>query len=372
MVLGGSHLQSKIKDQNFKNLFKHNDHLSAITLVKRVWHLAYLCDRQNLKAGHSDLPIRSTHAIAARTDDLDDNENTDTAKGEKYIAAIAFDGDSIGKWVSGDYLPSTADLRLHHADFSKALSDFALGEVRRIVGHYDGFLIYAGGDDVVALVPADCALDCAGALRDAFQSATRHIKGSQKFANTGERKELHPDASTGIAIAHFKSPLQDLIRAAQAAEKDAKNQVGRPAFSITLMKRSGEISQWGANWHDQAVALYDAISTAMAAKHLASKFPHRICQLLEPYLTTNTGISHQLDVADFPIHEVIAKEFEHAATRQGSKDIAKDLLVFLDKYLAALGTDPQRNLNAIIGLCTTLAFAHRNRPESLTADRQTA
>lgn len=50
-------------------------------------------------------------------------------------------------------------------------------------------------------------------------------------------------------VAHFKSPLQDLIREAQKAEKDAKRDIdkggrGRAAFSITLLKRSGEISKW--------------------------------------------------------------------------------------------------------------------------------
>jgi hypothetical protein len=61
------------------------------------------------------------------------------------------------------------------------------------------------------------------------------------------------DCSVGIAIAHFKAPLQDVVRTAQAAEKRAKRNpdqggLGRSAVAVTLMKRSGEIIEWGAKW----------------------------------------------------------------------------------------------------------------------------
>lgn len=59
------------------------------------------------------------------------------------------------------------------------------------------------------------------------------------------------DASVGVAIAHFKAPLQDVVRAARDAERRAKRDatkggLGRAAVAVTLMKRSGEIVEWGA------------------------------------------------------------------------------------------------------------------------------
>lgn len=86
---------------------------------------------------------------------------------------------------------------------------------------------------------------------------------------------------------------------------------------------------------------------------LSRKFPHRICQLLTPYLT---GFSKQTDVPDFPSHKILEKEFTHAAIRQGSREIAETLLVPLRGYLKNLPPNPQPALKAIIGLCTTLAF----------------
>jgi hypothetical protein len=54
------------------------------------------------------------------------------------------------------------------APSEKALSNFALLCARPIVEAFDGRLIYAGGDDVVALAPAETALACVEGLRAAF------------------------------------------------------------------------------------------------------------------------------------------------------------------------------------------------------------
>ena len=175
----------------------------------------------------------------------------------------------------------------YHLQFSEALSNFALRCARPIVESFKGRLIYAGGDDVLAMLPADQALDCAEALRvafrgdpsplhirpegqrDAFQQA--EIPASISLANPAgpecpgfmveDRRcdqlgtpipfIVHgpqTDVSVGIAIAHFKQPLQQVVREAQAAEKRAKKEHGRSAVAFTLIKRSGEtIHQIGAS-----------------------------------------------------------------------------------------------------------------------------
>ncbi|MFN0077919.1 MAG: type III-B CRISPR-associated protein Cas10/Cmr2 [Prosthecobacter sp.] len=392
-LVGGTEYQEKMValkvasektiHEAYASLFaKHADYLGAIAIIKRCWHLAYLNYAHNprLKTRSKDFTIRSIPAIAARTDEHDDNRSPDeTSGGEKYIAAIAFDGDSIGRWVNGDFWPDKNALKQHHSDFSKALSNFALGEVRRIVegpledqkqGIWKGQLIYAGGDDVVALVPADAALGIAAELRQAFQDAT---------TNTPSIRDK-PDASAGIAIAHIHSPLQDLIREAQKAEKRAKNTVGRPAFSITLMKRSGEISHWGSKWESKGLELYRAIAERLKPDGLRAKFPHRVCQLLTPYLTQNSGLSKQQDaITDINVaKDLIAREFAHAAERQGSKDLARELAAPLMTYLdgiliaraegdKAIGKPSKQSatqelLTSVIALCTTVAFADRTKP----------
>lgn len=366
--------------QRYKHLFKHNDHFGAITLIKRVWHLTYLKDKKKLKTDSDEFNIRSIPAIAARKNEHDDNrDRSETTGGDKYIAAIAFDGDSIGAWVNGDHSPNATDLREHHQNFSRYLSNFALGKVRKIVegteaeqktGTWLGQLIYAGGDDVVALVPSDAAIEIAKKLRKAFCDSTE---------NTPAEKGK-PDASAGIAIAHIHAPLQDLIREAQKAEKHAKNEVGRPAFSVTLMKRSGEISHWGSKWEGGGIDLYHQIAKLMNDKKLSAKFPHRLIELLEAYITSNKGLSKLDDAIENIelIKEIIHKEFAHAASRQGSKlaateriELEKALNIYLKGVVSALA-EPQELLTSLIGLCTTVAFANRTQSETSTnAEKQT-
>lgn len=364
------------KGGEIPSLFKHDDHIGAITLIKRTWHVAHLGIRTR------DFSIRSIPEIAAR------KKGTDHAEEEEagYIAAIAFDGDSIGKWVEGLELPTEIDLRTHHRDFSAALSDFALAKVRAIVeevaeegqsaGIPLGQLVYAGGDDVVALVPADAALKCAEALRNAFRESTAKIV---------DKNGKSPDASAGIAIAHVKSPLQDLIRAAQLAEKRAKITVGRPAFSVALMKRSGEISHWGSKWETGGIKLSEKIGGLMKDGDLSAKFPHRVCQLIEPYLTARTGLSQQDDRDGFDAQAVILEEFAFAIRRQSNASANRsdlsDLEEMVQAYLgniakeyeemnrqAAKSNDSvlkttlsQTLLNSIVGLCVTTGFMHRQQ-----------
>lgn len=367
-----------LKKGEYGYLFKHkSDWLGAVAIVKRLWHLTYLHAELDL----TELDIRSIPAIASREKTKDDETAADYEAGEKYIAAIAFDGDSIGKWVSGEKLPADADLKSHHRDFSAALREFALKRARPIVenpetGEFKGFLIYAGGDDVVALVPADAALSTARELREAFVDETAGIQDSENN---------QPDASAGIAIAHVKAPLQDLIRAAQLAEKRAKNTVDRSAFSVSLMKRSGEITRWGAKWESGAVALYEEIAERLSAEKLSAKFPHRVCQLLAPYVTRNAEIGGQEDAPGFDAVAVILAEFAIAVSRQSTKEFAEEnrkaLTPLLKSYLEKCADEyPEKErkdsgdsltqtlLAAVTGLFTTVAFAQRNRP----AEKQAA
>ncbi len=449
------------------SLFKKGDWLGAPTLIKRVWHRAYLEKVWGLKLNRKAFPMPNTRGIAAHepeSDCGDDESAEDAAPSEKYFAVLALDGDEIGRWISGGRTPRLASLLAdyrdatgaqrygakayfeharfegfldsqrplspsYHLQFSEALSNFALLCARPIVEAFDGRLIYAGGDDVVALLPADTALDCAEALRLAFQGAPRlggflrdcavllrqrheaqrrldpnapEASYYQKLAAEGCLLEAHEpgfvrrldqvdqqdqaipflvpgpaaDCSVGIAMAHFKAPLQDVVRAAQAAEKRAKRQLGRSAVAVTLMKRSGEILEWGAKW-EGGLELYHGLAKALQAEELSSKFPHRFAGLLEAYTVARTPLTPEgrslQPVADFPADDIVRCEFGHCLSRQRGpafpkdKDQARqlegDLTLALNTYLASLANagakDADQRLRSLIGLCQTVAFAHR-------------
>jgi CRISPR-associated protein Cas10/Cmr2 subtype III-B len=453
-VAGGNvwkEIAKTMSDGPWKSLFKHGDWIGGPTLVKRVWHISYLNKwDEALKTDSGSFPMPNTRSIAKHRPDAKDDDEKDVIElgdEEKYFAVLALDGDQIGKWVSGEFTPSfrgqlasyqdgsgneTGALEYferasdpddgqgtlkdryssfldsnralspsYHLQFSQALGQFALRCARKIVQAYKGRLIYAGGDDVLALLPSDLALQCGESLRRAF-------KGDEVVDPHGEvifRSSSHgfledfkyvddmgspipilvpgpkAECSAGIAIAHFKAPLQDVVRAAQAAEKRAKRLPseggnGREAVAVTLMKRSGEIIHWGAKWNG-GLELYRKLAHALKEDLVSNRFPHQLASLLQPYMTQASDLmslnaSKKLE-EHFPVDEVIQREFEHCLSRQQGKrfpgnaetrqELIQGLMEDLKSYFnsldeAGIKTADQR-LKGMLGLCQTVAFAHR-------------
>ena len=285
----------------------------------------------------------------------------------------------------------------YHLQFSEALSAFALHCARPIVEAFDGRLIYAGGDDIVALLPADSALRCAEALRAAFQGSSRlpqllaasprppeftYTSPAPGFLTRNDSCDHHQrgtpipfivpgpaaEVSVGIAIAHFKAPLQDVVREAQTAQKRAKaplakNGLNRAAVSLRLMKRSGEILDWGSKWDGGGLELFHAIAHALDQKQLTGKFPHRLCEILAPFINETTAVT---DLDGFPVAEVIRSEFarlleRHEDTKWDATSAAP-LTTALEAYLPTLADrSASAAAHELTSLCTAVAFAHRTR-----------
>jgi len=451
-------------------LLKEGEALAASTLVKRLWPFAFLAREHDFAP--SDFAMPNTRSVAAGQPwaESDDDEAPDSD--ERYFAILALDGDSMGRWIGGGKLPplaevlsdecraayetAGADLAAHrrplspswHLQFSEALGSFSLHAARRVVEAFDGRLIYSGGDDVLAMLPADRALLCAEALRLAFRgdpalnekacglpdrSAKRREdwRSDRKtplfavetpgFLQLAENRATRlgaeaglledpvrfpaivpgpeADCSVGIAIAHFKSPLQDVVKAAQTAEKRAKKAKGKATVAVSLFKRSGEISEWQARWESGGLALYGRIAERLEERQLTGRFPHRVCQLLEPHLDRTSSLGRRTDaLSTEQATELISREFANAVERQSapgkSRENMAELLPLLETYLSNLlqaeapeaseapeaeaesGSDSavQRLLRSIVGLCTTVAFAHRTRSDAdrTPAERQAA
>jgi len=453
--------------------FKKEHWLGAPTLIKRLWDVAYLEQQWSLSVQKSPntrgVAAHDPFADDARWNDEDESRDTDehTAP-EKYFAVLALDGDEIGKWISGEKTPpfrtqlactdgagnpagaleyfnrasnpdnggvlrdrfaAFLDSRRplspsYHLQFSEALGNFAMYCARPIVDVFDGRLIYAGGDDVLALLPADTALACARALRMAFRGEAglkafletsasmlreRHdaerrrdpaaamVPHFQKRAADGQLLEAREpgflrrldqvdqdhrepipllvpgpeaDCSVGIAMAHFKAPLQDVVRAAQQAEKRAKRSEdaggqGRSAVAVTLMKRSGEIIEWGAKWEGGGLQAHAALLAALRSQVVSSKFPHRVIELVEAYKTTTTGLSGKTEPApDFEkvVDAILEHDIGTAAQRQRGRNYSPDKVASIQSalrsYMQSL-PDSTTKVDALIGLCQTVAFASR-------------
>jgi CRISPR-associated protein Cmr2 len=144
-----------------------------------------------------------------------------TVPPDPYYAVFQADGDGMGSLI--DAMASQGPAQ--HAALSDALSGFAT-QAGRLVEAAQGSLIYAGGDDVLALLPLHTALACVGQLSASYKA---HLSSFGPAATL----------SGGLVIAHFLTPLQDTLLAARQTEKAAKALTGKDALAISLRRRSG-------------------------------------------------------------------------------------------------------------------------------------
>ncbi len=147
-----------------------------------------------------------------------------------YYAILHADGDRMGRVIDNQ----AEQGEKQHQALSKALNTFA-GSVRGIVEEkYQGALVYAGGDDVLALMPLHTVLQCAKELADNFRQELNKFKDDNGNS---------PTLSAGIVIVHHLHSLQDALGLAREAEDRAKKVPGNPdkdALAIMISKRSGD------------------------------------------------------------------------------------------------------------------------------------
>jgi CRISPR-associated protein Cmr2 len=153
---------------------------------------------------------------------------------KNYFAIIISDGDSMGDWLGLNSKIRKEKLeRSFHETFSKALSNYAR-EIKSLESKekFGLRIVYAGGDDVLAVADLRGFLDFAGKLNPIFKE------------KVGENASV----SAGIVIGHQKDNLAYLLNEARKAEKKAKSVEGKSAFCITVIPRGGGPVSFWAKW----------------------------------------------------------------------------------------------------------------------------
>ncbi len=219
---------------------------------------------------------------------------------DKYLAILLMDGDNMGSLINGESVAARWETVLHpeviekiqrktfeeryvkiwneifndsnikkrmlspalHATISEALSDFSLFSVKNIIEQFSGRLIYAGGDDVCAVLPAFNALPAAREIQKMYSQPFVFIDDMGKPAIVEKNWEPQPgkitmhlgkgekiSISAAILICHHKESLSEMIsRAHSLLELYAKEMCGRNACAIELKKRSGGSRYFAAKW----------------------------------------------------------------------------------------------------------------------------
>ena len=351
------------------------------------------------------------------------------AKPEAYYAFILMDGDRMGAWLSGTSADNNADYSLpyastwhpriraaaaqkfpalkpylearrpvspaRHMAISAALNDFALHLARHVVEDLcKGKLIYAGGDDVLAMVSVDDLLRCLWLLRLAYSgiwpeqgAALTHLLKLDGERNMAKLKRGHAlfdkrllrlmgekaTASAGAVVAHHQTPLARVLRELRATEQRAKTEGGRDAFSINLLKRSGGAVQltlpWlapGADWH---AALQGDLADAPAALLLglrdcfAGDTSRRAAYLTQGWLE---DLPTARQVGADTLRELLAVNLARQLQRQGGEAAAA-----LGKRLATLACalDPDHPAGTIRDTLAVAEFLAREGRSARQEDR---
>lgn len=246
------HLVQKIENQK-GTLIRDGKLTDPELLYIESWTRKYLEDVFEIKIEDEKLkPIKK------KLEEIYDEKKY--GEPEKYYAILMMDGDNMGRTLGGDEMRPVSgylhpELRAHlphkrhmientnrlltpaaHAAISRALMHFSVEKAGEIVNEHRGTLIYAGGDDVLALLPVDTAMSAAHELEKTFA-----------IGWDGWKVMPAKTMSAGLLIVHYKHPLYDALDKTRDLERKAK-QSGRNALAMGQLKRSGTYRQVIFGW----------------------------------------------------------------------------------------------------------------------------
>lgn len=281
-----------------------------------------------------------------------------------YYALLCLDGDNMGKWLSGKYLDDKekSKLEIFHGYLTEELGSYA-DKVEKIVQE-KGKLVYSGGDDVLALINLNYLLPVMKELREYFPAF-------EEFSYT--KQGVKSSASCGVCIAHYKTPLQEVITWARKMEHEAKSiddNDRKDAFAIAVLKRSGEIHKTVFNWK------YETLDTIEVLAELISllKSPNNsetpafsdsfVKKLNEEF---NLLMNDEGNYSEFPLFETEVKRLinrscmmvKNTGESETEYHSRKDQTIAgITKKLCALARE-SRSLENFLSLLNTAVFIER-------------
>ncbi|MBI2528926.1 MAG: type III-B CRISPR-associated protein Cas10/Cmr2 [Candidatus Rokubacteria bacterium] len=236
----------------------------------------------------------------------------------KYYGVLVMDGDRMGQWLAGERAPEIREVlhpgarpleaavllsrrrplsMAHQIAVSRALNQFSLDIVGPVIEQvHGGVVVYAGGDDALAMLPLDSVLPCLRDLRrlysglplagdslargDGWESERGHVRrGDRLWRVMGERAT----SSTGVAIAHEKWPLRHALQTAREMERLAKDGLGRNAVAIAVLRRSGGHERFAARWGEEdmvrdpdPLAVLEEVATVIGRGLVSRRFAYAL------------------------------------------------------------------------------------------------
>jgi len=314
----------------------------------------------------------------------------------RYYAVLAMDGDKMGDWASGQLGPSVAgalapappwaDPKVFplyprgpalRSALSNVLRDFAVHVARVVLEelHY-GKLVYAGGDDLLAFCPVSELFPVMRELRHLFGGcepkpgfeSNYPFRPHEGVAETPKRAWIAADSGTGdgagapgsgpgcgltvsmgAAIVHESHPLQHAFAEAIAVmKKRGKEDLGRDAFGVRVLKRSGSALEAGSKFFlrtfsADAEGPVDVLHAVAGIADAMRSGKARTAAELSPRLAQEVaervrGLSRVLAGLADPEHwrEAQRSELRRLVSRHSATSSSEDLIQTLDRLLQGL------------------------------------
>ena len=218
------------------------------TLDANYFHLAYLDDprRCPLTNGDDEAEGKIRKELGALLKEVYRGNRNGSSPGEPptFYALLLADGDHLGRLLGS----------LGGEAVGNALAEFTKA-VQPIVTKHQGVTIYAGGDDVLSMLPVEDALPCANALADCYR---------RSFGNE------HPQATLSAAVlfAQMRVPLRTVLTEAhRLLDEQAKEGNGRNSLAAAVHKPGALHCLWTTTWTRNGTGATDALDALTT--HLA-------------------------------------------------------------------------------------------------------
>lgn len=181
-----------------------------------------------------------------------------------FYAVLIMDGDSLGKQMSDIAKQET---------ISQGLKDFT-ESVPSLLQKHNGFLIYAGADDVLAVLPLEDALRCALAIRQKYECVFADLNLKQ-----AENAKVFTSISAAVLFAHINMPLKNVLKTAhQLLDNVAKDQYGRDSLAVSVWKQGGWVLEWARPWNkaiENKQLVIERLATQLATDDESRQFSNR-------------------------------------------------------------------------------------------------
>lgn len=262
---------------------------------------------------------------------IDDGTRHQLGPPPMFYALLLADGDRLGELLSK---------QKNEGDVGHALTGFTR-QVQAVVKEHNGVTVYAGGDDVLAMLPVQEAFSCAAKLSSNYRSVFPEY--------------LPATLSAAIVFAHVKLPLKTVLdEAHRLLDEIAKKSNGRDSLASGVMKSSTLYCQWVTTWARRfadgdrcALELLDSLVTRLrtssAEPGLSSSLVYRIRETLTILCGWNRWYPGSFGrfPAGFDIRALLRAEIVHSLAVRMDKGIETRADEITDLIWNLLG--PSRN-----------------------------